>query len=82
MDFNLDTDQEILRDSVRKFVESEIKPVAGELDKEEKCSYDTMKKMAEESGKEVHLVDGVQVVPAGVLRIMELQEQGYTYIRP
>ena len=42
----------------------------------------TMNKMAEKSGEEVQLVDGVQVVPAGVLRIMELQEQGYTYIRP
>lgn len=47
MDFNLDTDQEILRDSVRKFAESEIKPVAAQLDKEEKFSYDTMEKMAE-----------------------------------
>ena len=47
MDFNLDTDQEILRDSVRKFAESEIKPVAGQLDREEKFSYETMKKMAE-----------------------------------
>ncbi len=42
----------------------------------------TMSKMAAKSGKEVQLVDGVRVVPAGVLRIMELQEQGYTYIRP
>ena len=34
------------------------------------------------SGKEVVLVEGVQIVQAGVLRIMELQEQGYAYIRP
>jgi len=47
MDFNLNMDQEILRDSVRKFAESEIKPVAGELDKKEEFSYDTMRKMAE-----------------------------------
>jgi short/branched chain acyl-CoA dehydrogenase len=47
MDFKLDTDQEILRDSVRKFAESEIKPVAGVLDREETFSYDTMRKMAE-----------------------------------
>ena len=47
MDFNLTTDQEILRDSVRKFAETEIKPVAGELDKKEEFSYDTMRKMAE-----------------------------------
>ncbi len=36
----------------------------------------------EKSGKEVVLVEGVQIVQAGVLRIMELQEQGYAYIRP
>ncbi|GJL81452.1 MAG: hypothetical protein DHS20C01_10860 [marine bacterium B5-7] len=42
----------------------------------------TMKKVAAKSGKDVVLVEGVRVVPAGVLRIMELQEQGYTYIRP
>ena len=28
------------------------------------------------------LLEGVKVVPAGVIRIMELQEQGYSYIRP
>ena len=42
----------------------------------------TKAKMEEKSGKEVTLVEGVQMVPAGVLRIMELQEQGYSYIRP
>jgi intracellular sulfur oxidation DsrE/DsrF family protein len=42
----------------------------------------TMKKIAEKTGKEPQLIDGVTVVPAGVIRIMELQEQGYAYIRP
>ena len=42
----------------------------------------TKAKMEEKSGKMVTLVDGVQVVQAGVLRIMELQEQGYAYVRP
>ncbi len=42
----------------------------------------TMKKMEEKSGKPVQLVEGVKVVQAGVLRIMELQEQGYSYVRP
>ena len=42
----------------------------------------TMKKVAKKSGHMPILIDGVQVVPAGVLRIMELQEQGYAYIRP
>ena len=28
------------------------------------------------------LIDGVQVVKAGVIRLMELQEAGYSYVRP
>ncbi|MBW1863210.1 MAG: acyl-CoA dehydrogenase family protein [Deltaproteobacteria bacterium] len=47
MDFNLSPDNEILRDSVRRFAEKEIRPVAGELDKREEFSYETMRKMAE-----------------------------------
>ena len=39
----------------------------------------TMKKMGKQDGD---LVDGVKVVQAGVLRIMQLQEQGYSYVRP
>ena len=42
----------------------------------------TKAKMEEKSGKEVKLVEGVRMVQAGVLRIMELQEAGWTYIRP
>lgn len=42
----------------------------------------TMKKIEKKDGKPVVLSEGVQVVPAGVLRIMELQEQGYSYVRP
>ena len=42
----------------------------------------TMKKVAKKSGKMPVLLEGVQEVPAGVARIMELQEQGYAYVRP
>lgn len=42
----------------------------------------TMKKVAKKTGKTPMLLEGVGKVPAGVARIMELQEQGYTYIRP
>jgi len=42
----------------------------------------TMQKVAKKSGSMPVLIDGVQVVPAGVQRIMELQESGYAYIRP
>ena len=47
MDFNLSMEQQILRESVRDFAEREIKPVAGDLDRNEEFSYDTMRKMAE-----------------------------------
>ena len=42
----------------------------------------TMKKVEKKQGKPLVLSDGVGVVSAGVLRIMELQEQGYSYVRP
>ena len=42
----------------------------------------TMAKVEKKSGKKPILLEGVTVVPAGVLRIMELQQQGYAYIRP
>lgn len=42
----------------------------------------TMKRVEQKQGKPVVLSEGVKVVPAGVLRIMELQEQGYSYVRP
>ncbi len=42
----------------------------------------TMKKIKRKKGRTPKLVDGVKVVPAGVVRIMELQEQGYAYVRP
>jgi intracellular sulfur oxidation DsrE/DsrF family protein len=42
----------------------------------------TMEKVAKKTGKMPVLLDGVKQVQAGVLRIMELQEQGYAYVRP
>ena len=42
----------------------------------------TMKKITKKTGKKPELTDGVVVVNAGVGRIMELQHDGYAYIRP
>ncbi|MDH3335058.1 MAG: DsrE family protein [Rhodospirillaceae bacterium] len=44
----------------------------------------TMKKMEKKSGKPVQLLEfsNVKVVPAGVVRIMELQNMGWNYIKP
>ena len=33
-------------------------------------------------GHEIIPLEGVKVVPAGIVRIMELEEQGYSYVRP
>ncbi|MDH5546396.1 MAG: DsrE family protein [Gammaproteobacteria bacterium] len=42
----------------------------------------TMKKVKAKTGKDPVLTEGVQVVKAGVGRIMELQMAGYSYVRP
>ena len=42
----------------------------------------TMNKVKKKTGKLPKLLEGVGHVPAGVARIMELQEQGYAYVRP
>lgn len=42
----------------------------------------TIKAMQKKQDGPVTLSDGVRIVPAGVVRIMELQEQGYAYVRP
>ena len=42
----------------------------------------TMKKVEKKSGKMPVLLEGVGTTTAGVARIMELQQQGYAYIRP
>ena len=42
----------------------------------------TMKKMGKKEGKAITLIPEATKVPAGVVRIMELQEMGYLYVRP
>lgn len=42
----------------------------------------TMAKIEKKTGKKPKLTEGVKVVKAGVARIMELQEAGYSYLRP
>ncbi len=38
--------------------------------------------MAKREGKEVPLVSEAKSVPSGVIRLIELQEQGWSYLRP
>ena len=42
----------------------------------------TMKGIKKHTGKDVVLLPDVKVVPGGVLRVMELEQQGWAYIRP
>ena len=42
----------------------------------------TMAKMKKKSGKDVPLVPQAKVVQAGVVHIVQRQEQGWSYIRP
>jgi len=42
----------------------------------------TMETIEKSTGVPVTLVEGVNVAKAGVVRIMELQEQGYSYVKP
>ena len=42
----------------------------------------THRKMSETAGKDVAKIDGVGMAPPGVVRLVELQEQGYAYVRP
>jgi intracellular sulfur oxidation DsrE/DsrF family protein len=39
-------------------------------------------RMAKKAGKEIKLIAEAKIVPSGVVRLMELQEQGCSYIRP
>lgn len=42
----------------------------------------TLKGMEAKLGHAVALMDEAKVVPSGVVRLIELQEQGYAYVRP
>jgi len=42
----------------------------------------THRKMSKAAGKQVALVSEARKVPSGVVRLVELQEHGYAYVRP
>lgn len=44
--------------------------------------HNTMEAVERKTGKMPVLLDGVGIVPSGASRIVELQEKGYTYLRP
>ena len=42
----------------------------------------TLANQSKQENKDITLVPEARVVPAGIARIMELEEQGWTYVRP
>jgi intracellular sulfur oxidation DsrE/DsrF family protein len=42
----------------------------------------TLAGMTKKEGKKPELLSEAQVVPSGVVRLMELQEEGWSYVRP
>jgi intracellular sulfur oxidation DsrE/DsrF family protein len=42
----------------------------------------THKGMIKKAGKDVPLISEATIVPSGVVRLMELQKEGYAYVRP
>ena len=47
MDFELSSDQQLLRDTVREFAQAEIAPVAERLDRDHEFPYEIVRKLAE-----------------------------------
>lgn len=47
-----------------------------------KACGNTQENMKKAEGKEISLISDVSVVKSGVVRVMELQERGWTYVRP
>jgi butyryl-CoA dehydrogenase len=47
MDFNLTEEQTLIRDMVRKFAEKEIRPIAAEIDRNQRFPVETVEKMKE-----------------------------------
>ena len=47
MDFELTDEQELIREAVREFAETEVAPIAGELDRDHRFPSELLPKMAE-----------------------------------
>ncbi|MCK7615339.1 DsrE family protein [Roseibium sediminicola] len=47
----------------------------------EACN-NTLQAMTKKAGKDITLLEGVEIVPAGAVALMELNEDGYTILRP
>lgn len=64
-------------------VEDRISAMALEMDNVVFAACEnTRTAMSKKAGKEIQILDEATSVPSGVVRLMELQEQGYSYVRP
>lgn len=64
-------------------VADRIKAMALENDKISFAACgNTLKAMSKKAGHDVVLLEEATVVPSGVVRLVELQENGYAYVRP
>ncbi len=60
-----------------------ISKMALELDKITfSACGNTHRKMSAKAGKDIKLMSEAVITPSGVVRLIQLQEQGYAYIRP
>ena len=65
---------------------SPVKQRVGEMSMAPQISFaacgNTRANMAKQEAKDVPLLSEARVVPSGVVRLMELQNEGYAYIHP
>ncbi|MCB1786709.1 MAG: DsrE family protein [Chromatiaceae bacterium] len=47
-----------------------------------KACGNTLTKMSKKAGKEIKLMPEAEIVPAGVIHLVQRQEEGWSYIRP
>ncbi len=64
-------------------VQDRISVMALELDNLQfSACGNTLHKFQAKAGHDIPLVSEAELVPSGVVRLIELQEQGYAYVRP
>ncbi len=74
MDFSLNEEQLMLRDTVRKFVEREVKPIAAEYDEKEEYPHELMRKIFEQGFTNLNITEeygGAGIDPLTALIITE-----------
>ena len=80
MDFHLSKEQEMIRKMYREFAETEVKPLAEELDEEERFPMETVEKMAKLGIPQVSYAADIQK-EGETLTIKRMLEDGYMTIK-